>query len=68
MIKECRNVAIARSGMPAAVGEVTRFAPVLGSPHGRLHFCGEHLATTSRGMEGAMASAEEAAAAILENV
>jgi monoamine oxidase len=49
-------------------GQVTRFAPVLGSPHGRLHFCGEHLATTSRGMEGAMESAEEAAAAILENV
>ena len=49
-------------------GEVTRFAPVLGSAHGRLHFCGEHLATTSRGMEGAMESAEEAAAAILENV
>jgi monoamine oxidase len=48
-------------------GEVTRFAPVLGLTHGRLCFCGEHLATTSRGMEGAMESAEEAAAAILEN-
>ncbi len=48
-------------------GEVTRFAAVLGNPHGRLHFCGEHLATTSRGMEGAMESAEEAAAEILEN-
>jgi monoamine oxidase len=46
-------------------GEVTRFAPVLGLPHGRLHFCGEHLATESRGMEGAMESAEEAVAAIL---
>jgi monoamine oxidase len=46
-------------------GEVTRFAAVLGESHGRLHFCGEHLATTSRGMEGAMESAEEAAAAIL---
>jgi monoamine oxidase len=48
-------------------GQVTRFAPVLGRPHGRLLFCGEHLATASRGMEGAMESAEEAAAAILEN-
>ncbi|HEX7235716.1 MAG TPA: NAD(P)/FAD-dependent oxidoreductase, partial [Gammaproteobacteria bacterium] len=48
-------------------GQVTRFARVLGSAHGRLHFCGEHLATASRGMEGAMESAEEAAAAILEN-
>ena len=49
-------------------GEVTRFAAVLGQPHGRLHFCGEHLATASRGMEGAMESAEEAAAEILENL
>jgi monoamine oxidase len=47
-------------------GEVTRFADVLGRPHGRLHFCGEHLALTSRGMEGAMESAEEAVAEILE--
>jgi monoamine oxidase len=47
-------------------GEVTRFAAVLGQAHGRLKFCGEHLATENRGMEGAMESAEEAAAAILE--
>jgi monoamine oxidase len=46
-------------------GEVTRFAAVLGNRHGRLHFCGEHLATESRGMEGTMESAEEAVAAIL---
>jgi len=49
-------------------GQVTRFAAVLGRPHGRLHFCGEHLATISRGMEGAMESAEEAVAAILETL
>ena len=49
-------------------GEVTRFAAVLGRAHGRLAFCGEHLATESRGMEGAMESAEEAAAGILEQV
>jgi monoamine oxidase len=49
-------------------GEVTRFAAVLGRPHGQLHFCGEHLATASRGMEGAMESAEEAASAILESL
>jgi len=48
-------------------GQVTRFAAVLGHAHGRLHFCGEHLATLSRGMEGAMESAEEAVAAVLEN-
>lgn len=46
-------------------GEVTRFAAVLGQRHGQLHFCGEHLATASRGMEGAMESAEEAVAAVL---
>jgi monoamine oxidase len=49
-------------------GQVTRFAGVLGQAHGRLHFCGEHLATVSRGMEGAMESAEEAAAAVLETL
>jgi len=48
-------------------GQVTRFAAVLGHAHGRLHFCGEHLATFCRGMEGAMESAEEAVAAVLEN-
>jgi monoamine oxidase len=46
-------------------GQVTRFAAVLGRAHGRLHFCGEHLSASSRGMEGAMESAEEAAAEIL---
>jgi monoamine oxidase len=46
-------------------GEVTRYAAVLGDPHGRLQFCGEHLALQSRGMEGAMESAEEAVSAIL---
>lgn len=46
-------------------GQVTRFATRLGNAHGRLSFCGEHLATESRGMEGAMESAEEAVAAIL---
>jgi monoamine oxidase len=46
-------------------GEVTRYAAALGRSHGRLHFCGEHLATESRGMEGAMESAEQAAAAVL---
>jgi monoamine oxidase len=47
-------------------GEVTRFAAELGRAHGRLKFCGEHLATESRGMEGAMETGEEAAAAVLE--
>ena len=46
-------------------GEVTRYAAKLAAAHGRLHFCGEHLAAQSRGMEGAMESGERAAAEIL---
>ena len=46
-------------------GDVARYAAVLGNAHGRLQFCGEHLALASRGMEGAMESAEEAVAAVL---
>jgi monoamine oxidase len=46
-------------------GDVTRYAAALGNAHGRLQFCGEHLALSSRGMEGAMESAEEAVAAVL---
>ena len=47
-------------------GDVTRYAAALGNPHGRLKFCGEHLALSSRGMEGAMESADETVAAVLE--
>jgi len=47
-------------------GEVTRYAAKLGAAHGRLHFCGEHLAAQSRGMEGAMESGERAASEILQ--
>jgi monoamine oxidase len=46
-------------------GEIGRFATTLGTPHGRIHFCGEHLATASRGMEGAMESGERAAEQVL---
>ena len=42
-------------------GEVTRFAATMGAPHGRIRFCGEHLALANRGMEGAMESGERAA-------
>jgi len=45
-------------------GDVSRYAANLGAAHGRLHFCGEHLAVESRGMEGAMESGERAAAEI----
>jgi monoamine oxidase len=46
-------------------GDVTRFAGIIGRAHGRLHFCGEHLATANRGMEGALESGERAAAEVL---
>ena len=46
-------------------GDVTRFAGIIGRAHGRLHFCGEHLALENRGMEGAMESGERAATEIL---
>ena len=46
-------------------GQVTAWAAAMGRAHGRLHFCGEHLATASRGMEGAMESGERAALEIL---
>ena len=46
-------------------GEINRFAVEMGRPHGPLHLCGEHLARTARGMEGAMESGERAARDIL---
>lgn len=39
-------------------GQISRFAAAMGRAHGRIHFCGEHLALTSRGLEGALESAE----------
>src|SRR5690606_17616298 len=49
-------------------GQIRSFAGEMGRPHGRLHFCGEHLAIASRGMEGAMESGEHAAAQILRSL
>ena len=46
-------------------GQITRFAAAMGAPHGRVRFCGEHLAQTNRGMEGAMESGESAAMGII---
>ncbi len=46
-------------------GEVTRYARIMGRPHERIHFCGEHLAVASRGMEAAMESGERASKEIL---
>ena len=41
-------------------GQVHGLLPYITEPHGRIHFCGEHAATTNRGMEGALESAERA--------
>ena len=46
-------------------GEIHRFAAEMGRPHGAIRLCGEHLAHTARGMEGAMESGERAARDIL---
>ncbi len=46
-------------------GEVNRFAAEMGRPHGPIRLCGEHLARSARGMEGAMESGERAARDIL---
>jgi monoamine oxidase len=46
-------------------GQVHRWAGEMGKPLARIHFCGEHLALASRGMEGAMESGEQVADEIL---
>lgn len=46
-------------------GQITRFAAAMGAPHGRVRFCGEQLAVSNRGMEGAMESGERAAMGII---
>jgi len=46
-------------------GQISRFAAAMGTAHGQIHFCGEHLGRVSRGMEGAMESGERAAAEII---
>lgn len=47
-------------------GQIRRFADAFGKPHANIHFCGEHAARTSRGMEGAMESGLAAARTIVE--
>ena len=49
-------------------GQVVRFGAAMDRPHGRVHFCGEHLARANRGMEGAMESGERAAEEILDTL
>jgi monoamine oxidase len=47
-------------------GQVRRFGVAMRVAHGRVHFCGEHLAEASRGMEGAMESGERVAREVFE--
>ena len=46
-------------------GQVHRWVRDMGRAHGKIHFCGEHLAATARGMEGALEAAENAVEALL---
>lgn len=46
-------------------GQIGRFAAAMAAPHGRIHFCGEHLATTCRGLEGALETAETVASEVI---
>lgn len=47
-------------------GQASRFGTAMGRAHGRVHFCGEHLALATRGMEGAMESGQRAAEEVLQ--
>ena len=47
-------------------GAPTTLPMVMSKPHGRLHFAGEHTSISSRGMEGAMESAERVVSEILQ--
>lgn len=49
-------------------GEIAAWAEAMSQPRGRLHFCGEHTAKATRGMEGAMEGGERAAFEVLERI
>jgi len=49
-------------------GTVTTMVKAIMEPTSRLHFCGEHTATSNRGMEGAMESGERAAFEVLDAI
>lgn len=46
-------------------GQATTLPQACGQAAGRIHFCGEHTALSSRGMEGALESAERVALEIM---
>jgi monoamine oxidase len=47
-----------------APGQALRLAKASALPHGRIHFCGEHTAFHTRGMEAAVVSGERVAAEV----
>ncbi len=49
-------------------GQVSAFVHEMAKPHRQLYFCGEHTSVGSRGMEGAMESAERVALEVLEKL
>ena len=49
-------------------GQVTALSAHVATPHGRLHFCGEHTAVSNRGMEGALESGDRVALEVLNAV
>jgi monoamine oxidase len=49
-------------------GQVAELAAHVATPHGRIHFCGEHTAVSNRGMEGALESGERAAFEVLDSL
>jgi len=53
-----RTPFIGGCGHSYSAGQVSRFAPDLAAPEGRIHFAGEHTRRREFGMESAMASAE----------
>jgi monoamine oxidase len=46
-------------------GQVSAFSNEMSKPTGRLHFCGEHTATSARGLEGALESSERVVLEVL---
>lgn len=46
-------------------GQVSRLVSHIATPHGRLHFAGEHTATGARGLEGALESSERVAIEVM---
>jgi len=49
-------------------GQVSELAPHVATPHGHIHFCGEHTAVSNRGMEGALESGERVAFEVLDSI